>query len=122
MKHILMVDDDETFRNRLLRAFEKRGLRAFAAFDLASSLEIARLHALDFAVVDLRLAASAPVLAAANTAATAATPVNNLKNVMASILFWQRPALFPRITILINAAFNSTGHEPQRRMTRLRLP
>ncbi len=56
MKHILVVDDDDTFRNRLLQAFKKRGLIAHAALDLASSLEIAGSHRLDFAVVDLRLA------------------------------------------------------------------
>lgn len=55
MKHILIVDDDLIFRERLLKAFEKRGLKAFACGDLATCTTLATTHPLDFAVVDLRL-------------------------------------------------------------------
>jgi len=55
MKHILIVDDDLVFRERLQQAFEKRGLRAFACGDLASCSALAKSQPLDFAVVDLRL-------------------------------------------------------------------
>jgi two-component system, response regulator RegA len=52
---ILLVDDDETFRQRLARALEERAFRVVAASDHASALEAARVAQPAFAVVDLKM-------------------------------------------------------------------
>ncbi|MGE0706937.1 MAG: response regulator transcription factor [Planctomycetota bacterium] len=52
---ILVVDDDEAFRNRLVRAFCDRGHQAVAAGDAAAALEAARAHRPGRAVIDLRM-------------------------------------------------------------------
>jgi two-component system response regulator RegA len=53
---VLIVDDDEVYRNRLCRAFADRGWRAHAASDGPSALHFAAEHDPDLSVVDLRLA------------------------------------------------------------------
>jgi len=52
---ILVVDDDEVFRSRVLRALASRGFTALGAADHGSALEVARSGAPDRALVDLRL-------------------------------------------------------------------
>jgi two-component system, response regulator RegA len=52
----LIVDDDDSFRERLCRAFRLRGWETYEAAGSASALETARESAPDLAVVDLRLA------------------------------------------------------------------
>lgn len=52
---LLIVDDDERFRTRLLRAFRDRGYRVSAAEDYDRALAIARADPPDMALVDLRL-------------------------------------------------------------------
>lgn len=52
---ILLVEDDDVFRQRLARAFESRGYRVQEAGDLASALSAVRSHPPQYAVVDLRL-------------------------------------------------------------------
>ena len=52
---LLVVDDDETFRGRLVRAFEARSIAARAAADAASAIELARAESPELAVVDLRM-------------------------------------------------------------------
>lgn len=52
---VLVVDDDDIFRNRLCRAFESRGWETLGAADGAGALELARQSSPDLAVVDLRL-------------------------------------------------------------------
>lgn len=52
---ILVVDDDEAFRLRLVRAFRDRGHRAEAAGDYESALGLACSFKPDRAVVDLRM-------------------------------------------------------------------
>ena len=52
---VLIVDDDDVFRNRLCRAFEARGWEALAAADGARALELAAQSSPDLEVVDLRL-------------------------------------------------------------------
>ena len=52
---VLIVDDDDIFRNRLARAMASRGWEASEAGDADSALEQAELHSPDLAVVDLRL-------------------------------------------------------------------
>lgn len=51
----LIVDDDDTFRSRLCRAFMSRGWEAVAASDGTQALDMARQSSPDLAVVDLRL-------------------------------------------------------------------
>ncbi|HTY79967.1 MAG TPA: response regulator [Candidatus Bathyarchaeia archaeon] len=55
MTAILVVDDDEVFRSRVLRALGARGFTALGAADHAAALEVARSGAADRALVDLRL-------------------------------------------------------------------
>jgi two-component system response regulator RegA len=52
---VLIVDDDDIFRNRLARAMASRGWEASEAGDAESALEKAAMHSPDLAVVDLRL-------------------------------------------------------------------
>lgn len=52
---VLVVDDDATFRTRLVRAFEERGYAAHGAGDHTEALEVARAVSPDLAVVDLRM-------------------------------------------------------------------
>jgi two-component system response regulator RegA len=52
---VLVVDDDEVFRNRLCRALASRGWRAEAAADGATAVRIAAAVSPDLAIVDLRL-------------------------------------------------------------------
>ena len=55
LQTILIVEDDATFRNVLVRAFEDRGFEAVGAGDGQSALTIARTDSPEMAVVDLRL-------------------------------------------------------------------
>ena len=52
---LLIVDDDEPFRNRLARAMEKRGFQPILASGFADASKIVKEIAPAFAVVDLRL-------------------------------------------------------------------
>lgn len=52
---VLVVDDDEVYRARLLLAFEGRGFLARGASDPAGALALARIHPPDYAVLDLRM-------------------------------------------------------------------
>jgi two-component system response regulator RegA len=52
---ILVVDDDETFRTRLVRAFQARGFEAQGAKDGESAVLLARAESPEYAVVDLRM-------------------------------------------------------------------
>jgi two-component system response regulator RegA len=52
---VLVVDDDDIFRNRLCRAFASRGWSATGAADGTAAIELAARNAPDLAVVDLRL-------------------------------------------------------------------
>jgi two-component system response regulator RegA len=52
---VLVVDDDETFRTRLVRAFQARGFEAQGARDGESALALARSDSPELAVVDLRM-------------------------------------------------------------------
>ena len=52
---VLVVDDDEVFRQRLARALAERGLDVRAAADLASALAVARSDPPELAIVDLRM-------------------------------------------------------------------
>jgi two-component system response regulator RegA len=71
---LLLVDDDEVFRDRLGRALRARELDVVVAADHASALDAARRRNFDFAVIDLRmpsgsgLALIEPLLAAAPAA------------------------------------------------------
>ena len=54
-KSLLIVDDDEPFRNRLARAMEKRDFAVITASGVAEALEIIAKDAPAYAVVDLKL-------------------------------------------------------------------
>ncbi len=55
-RSVLIVDDNETFRTRLGRAFETRGWEAYLASNGDEAMTLAREMAPDMAVVDLRIA------------------------------------------------------------------
>ena len=52
---LLIVDDDEPFRNRLARAMEKRGFVVTTAASVAEGCDVARRDKPTYAVLDLRL-------------------------------------------------------------------
>ena len=52
---ILLVDDDDVFRERLARAFEKRGFEVHQAGSLDDAMALARREMPELALVDLRL-------------------------------------------------------------------
>lgn len=52
---VLVVDDDDVFRTRLLRALEARGFAASGAPGVADAVAIAGQDSPEFAVVDLKL-------------------------------------------------------------------
>lgn len=52
---VLVVDDDDIFRERLCRALQSRGWETNAAADGAQALELAERCSPDLAIVDLRL-------------------------------------------------------------------
>lgn len=52
---ILIVDDDDRLRERLGKAMEARGYVVHAAADHGAALAVARQHAIDRAIVDLRM-------------------------------------------------------------------
>src|SRR6266851_2826322 len=52
---VLVVDDDDTFRNRLIRAFRERGLEGRGARDADAAIAAASADSPELAVVDLRM-------------------------------------------------------------------
>lgn len=54
-RSVLVVDDDEVFRQRLARAFEARGYDAVQAKDAEQALALAGADSPEYAVVDLRM-------------------------------------------------------------------
>jgi two-component system response regulator RegA len=54
-RSLLIVEDDRTFRQRLVRAMEERGFEVCAADSVADGLRQLELSAPAFAVVDMRL-------------------------------------------------------------------
>jgi len=54
-RRLLVVDDDDVFRTRVVRAFNERGFSARGAHDFDSAIAEARDAPPQFAVVDLRL-------------------------------------------------------------------
>ena len=55
-KSLLIVDDDNPFRDRLARAMEKKGFSVSQAEGVKKGIELIKLNKPAFAVVDLRLA------------------------------------------------------------------
>ena len=55
-KSLLIVDDDNPFRDRLARAMEKKGFSVSQAEGVKKGMELVKLNKPAFAVVDLRLA------------------------------------------------------------------
>ena len=54
-RSILVVDDDDAFRERLVRAFSARGLQTRSARDVDEAVGLARIESPELAVVDLRM-------------------------------------------------------------------
>ena len=54
-KSLLIVDDDNPFRERLARAMEKKGFEVFQAESVQKGVDSVKTRKLGFAVVDLRL-------------------------------------------------------------------
>ena len=54
-RSILLVDDDDTFRERMARALRERGFVAVTAADMRAALSAATAAPPDFAVVDMRM-------------------------------------------------------------------
>lgn len=52
---LLIVEDDETFRSRLVRAFEARGLEVRSAGDFEGAMDAANAETPELALVDMRL-------------------------------------------------------------------
>jgi len=52
---LLVVDDDDAFRESMELEFSDRGYKVFGAADVASALGMAAVHRPQFAVIDLRL-------------------------------------------------------------------
>ena len=52
---LLLVDDDEAFRNVLARAMSRRGYDVVTAGDVAEALVVAQAQAPEYAVVDLKM-------------------------------------------------------------------
>jgi two-component system response regulator RegA len=52
---VLVVDDDDTFRSRLVRAFQARELEAQGAKDGETAIALAKKESPEYAVVDLRM-------------------------------------------------------------------
>ncbi len=52
---LLLVDDDQIFRERLARAFRGRGFEVRTAGSCAEALELARVESPEMAVVDLKM-------------------------------------------------------------------
>ena len=55
-KSLLIVDDDNPFRERLARAMEKKGFTVLQAESVQKGIQTVKTNKLGFAVVDLRLA------------------------------------------------------------------
>jgi len=54
-KSLLIVDDDNPFRERLARAMEKKGFEVIQAEGVQKGIETVKTNKPGFAVVDLRL-------------------------------------------------------------------
>jgi len=54
-ERILVIDDDEIFRDRLVKAFEARGFKVAGAEDYEHAMREAEAFGPDFAVTDLRM-------------------------------------------------------------------
>ena len=54
-KSLLIVDDDNPFRERLARAMEKKGFKVFQAEGIKRGIDSVKAQKPSFAVVDLRL-------------------------------------------------------------------
>lgn len=55
MQSIILVDDEDRFRERLARAFSNRGYLVFEAADVDHALEMIKSNNPDWALIDLRM-------------------------------------------------------------------
>ena len=54
-RRVLIVDDDDTYRTALARAFERRGFAVAAASSVSEALALIERGAPDYASIDLRM-------------------------------------------------------------------
>jgi len=54
-KSLLIVDDDNPFRERLARAMEKKGFKVFQADGVKKGIDSVKSQKPSFAVIDLRV-------------------------------------------------------------------
>jgi len=127
---VLIVDDDATFRERLVRAFERRGLDARGAADGAEALALAEADSPELAVVDLRMPEShgldvvKGLLAIDNTTrvvvltgyGSIATAIEAMR--LGAVHYLQKPADAEQIL----AALRGAGREPEPATTAPRDP
>jgi two-component system response regulator RegA len=64
---LLIVEDDAAFARTLMRSFERRGYAVLSATSLEEVRTVLETHSPDYAVVDLKLAASSSGLACVRT-------------------------------------------------------
>ncbi len=74
MKRLLVVDDDERFRSRLVRAFVDRGFEAYGAEDASTALLLASESAPWGVVTDLRMPGADGLQLVRSLCATATAP------------------------------------------------
>lgn len=55
METILIVDDEDLFRDRLIRAFQNRGFKAYSAANYNEAIAVIKKHKPQMAVVDLKM-------------------------------------------------------------------
>ena len=53
--HLMIIDDDDRFRERLQKSFKRRGYEVYAFEDGSSAIDAAREESPEYALVDLRL-------------------------------------------------------------------
>ncbi len=122
---VLIVDDDERFRDRLRRALEKRNLDVRAASSGAEAITAAQEESPELAVVDLRMPGEwglsvvrellridpqtrVIVLTAYGSIATAVEAVR-----LGAVSFVQKPASVDEILLALNRGDVPDGEQPE---------
>ena len=54
-KSLMIIDDDDVFRNRLITAMKRKGYDAFGASSVSEAISLVNTNAPKYAVIDLRL-------------------------------------------------------------------
>ena len=54
-RSLMIIDDDDVFRNRLITAMKRKGYEAFGASSVSEAITLVNANAPKYAVIDLRL-------------------------------------------------------------------